>query len=346
MRIMKNGSKRILEMKSALQNYECPALSALDAHTKRQIMALRGGFDLRQKWLESVQIKGNSLKTYERALQAFELFCKDNGVQNLSGLTADFMRQYANFLQSKAASTRALYLQAARRFITFLHVNGFLPFNIAANLKIQGARQNSFKKDYLNAEAASALIQAQNGADLISLRNKAMLALMVTGGLRTCEIAAARLGDFDNLHGQQVLYVLGKGRVEKVDFVKIAPAVDSLIKEYLQARQRAGEILDDSSPLFATHGNKFATILRALSTRSISYIVKSAMRKNGIDSRRFTAHSLRHTAAVLSLKSGCSLTDTMQFMRHKNVATTQIYTHSIERENNNSELRIAAAVFA
>lgn len=333
-------------MKTDLQSYECLELKMLAGHTKSQIMAAGGGFNLRQKWLESIQVKDNSLKTYERALQAFELYCKGKGVNTLSALTVDFLRGYADFLKEKAAATRALYIQAVRRFITFLHVNGFLPFNVAGNLKTQGARQKSFKKDYLNAESAGALIQAQSGADLNSLRNKAMLALMVTGGLRTCEVSAAQIGDFDYSHGQRVLYVLGKGRVEKVDFVKIAPAVDALIKEYLQARQKAGEILDDSSPLFATHGNKFATILRALSTRSISYIVKTAMRKNGIDSRRFTAHSLRHTAAVLSLKSGCSLTDTMQFMRHKNVATTQIYTHSIEREKNDSELRIAAAVFA
>lgn len=333
-------------MKSALQNYECPALSGLDAHIKGQIMALHGGFDLRQQWLESVQIKDNSLKTYERALQAFELFCKENGVQSLSGLTVDFLHFYAKSLNTKSTATRALYLQAVRRFITFLHVNGFLPFNIAAGLKIQGGRQNSFKKDYLSAEAAGALIQAQSGGDLISLRNKAMLALMVTGGLRTCEVSNAKIVDFENLHGDKVLYILGKGREEKVDFVKIAPAVDLLIKEYLSARQKGGEVFNDQSPLFATHGNKFANILRSLSTRAISFIVKSAMRQNGIDSKRFTAHSLRHTAAVLSLKSGGSLYETMQFMRHKNVSTTQIYTHAVEREKNDSEMRIAAAVFA
>ena len=334
-------------MKNDLQAVECVELKGLDDFTKRQIMALHGGFDLRAQWFSTMRVKSNSLKTYERALAAFERYCAANAITRLDSLTPQMLYDFAdNFLSEKSTSTRALYLQAARRFIAFLHANGFLQFNIAANLKMQGSRQYTPKKDYLNAESAANLIAAQNGGDLNALRNKAIIALMITGGLRVCEIHNASLADFDNLHGERILYVLGKGRVEKSDYVKIAAPVEKIINDYLQARVKSGELLDDSSPLFATHGNKFKSVLRALSTRAISFIVKNAMRKNGINSRRFTAHSLRHTAAVLSLKGGATLADTMLFMRHKNISTTQIYSHSIELEKNDSARRIAAAVFA
>lgn len=82
-----------------------------------------------------------------------------------------------------------------------------------------------------------------------------------------------------------------------------------------------------------------------LSTQSIRAIVKDALKKIGINDSRHTAHSLRHTACTLALKSGEELTNVQQMMRHARLDTTLIYSHALEREQNNAELAIGRMIF-
>ena len=82
-----------------------------------------------------------------------------------------------------------------------------------------------------------------------------------------------------------------------------------------------------------------------LTTRSISGIVKKRLKAAGYTSNRLTAHSLRHTAGTLNLMNGGTLEETQQLLRHSNINTTMIYLHHLERENNQSEKRIADALF-
>ena len=82
-----------------------------------------------------------------------------------------------------------------------------------------------------------------------------------------------------------------------------------------------------------------------MTTRSISRAAKEYMVEIGLDDERHTAHSLRHTAATLNLLNGATLEETQQLLGHASITTTQIYAHALERANNNSEYRIAAAVF-
>jgi len=70
------------------------------------------------------------------------------------------------------------------------------------------------------------------------------------------------------------------------------------------------------------------------------------MRAAGFNSERLTAHSLRHTAGTLNLLHGGTIQETQQLLRHSNINTTMIYLHNLNRANNHSEARIAAAIFA
>ena len=82
-----------------------------------------------------------------------------------------------------------------------------------------------------------------------------------------------------------------------------------------------------------------------MTTRSISRIVKNALKAAGLESDRLTAHSLRHTAATLALKNGASLDEVQQLLGHKNINITMVYLHTLERVNNTSSDRITAAIF-
>ena len=82
-----------------------------------------------------------------------------------------------------------------------------------------------------------------------------------------------------------------------------------------------------------------------MTTRSVSRVVKARLVSSGMDSDRLTAHSLRHTAATLMLVNGASITETQQILGHKNINTTMIYSHALDRAKNNGELRAAGAIF-
>src|SRR5699024_3567128 len=126
---------------------------------------------------------------------------------------------------------------------------------------------------------------------------------------------------------------------DKAEYVKVAGIVERAIREYLGTRPNA----EADAPLFTSTSNNSAG--KALTTRSISGIVKQALRNANLDSDRLTAHSLRHTTATLNLLAGGSLEETQQTLRHQNIGTTMIYNHALERASNNSEERVAGAIF-
>ena len=130
-----------------------------------------------------------------------------------------------------------------------------------------------------------------------------------------------------------------KGHEEKAEFVKVAPATEQAIRDYLKCRK----VKNSKEPLFCSTSNNSAG--GRLSTRSISGIVKGHLIDAGYDSDRLTAHSTRHTAVTLALLNGQSLEAVQQFARHSNIATTQIYAHHLDKAQNKCSSVIADAIF-
>ena len=170
-------------------------------------------------------------------------------------------------------------------------------------------------------------------------RDYAIVSLMVTAGLRNTEVSNANIEDLRTVGDFTALFVLGKGKEEKADYVKIVEPVEDAIRNYL-AELGATE---PKQPLFISlsnnsHGSR-------VTTRSVSRICKNALIAAGYNSDRLKAHSLRHTAVTLSLLGGKSLQEVQQFARHSNIATTQIYAHNLDRVKNDCEAVIAKAIF-
>jgi integrase/recombinase XerC len=115
--------------------------------------------------------------------------------------------------------------------------------------------------------------------------------------------------------------------------------VEQALRAYLKGRQG----MKGTDPLFTSTSNNNRG--GRVSTRTVSGLVKSRLVSAGYDSERLTAHSLRHTAATLNLLNGGSLEETQQLLRHGNLNTTMIYVHSMNRQKNESETRIAHAIF-
>ena len=171
------------------------------------------------------------------------------------------------------------------------------------------------------------------------LRDYAIIALMVTGGLRTIEVVRANIEDMRTLGDSTVLYVQGKGRDEKTEYIKLSDPVEKAIRAYLKTRSN----VSPEDPLFTSISNNSNG--ERMTTRSISRIAKNNMKEAGYDSSRLTAHSLRHTAVTLSLLAGKDITEVQQFARHANISTTQIYNHALEKAKNSCSEAITNAIF-
>lgn len=284
-------------------------------------------------FIQFVDVKPQALRTYLNGIRCFMRYISKVGITEPTRETVIAFRESLQF--KLKPTTIQTYLAGVRRFYQWLTLHGYKGGNIAANVK--GVRlTRDFKKDYLTAEQARELLESIEKLSVAGKRDYAMLTLMITTGLRDCEIANACVEDMQVIAGQSALLIRSKGQDGKYAAVKLAPQVEKAIREYLLARS----IIDKKAPLFASISNH-SVKNRGMTTRSVSRIVKMRLRAIGLDSERLTAHSLRHTAATLNLLNGGTLEETQQLLRHASLTTTQIYNHALTWAGRKSEVRIA-----
>ena len=268
-------------------------------------------------FINFIDVTEKSVSTYKRALRQFV------GYLQFKGITAPQREDIIAFREELRANhkptTIQLYMVSIRLFFKWLEQKGLYK-NVADNIK--GAKiSKEHKKDCLTTKQVKSILSGIDRSTTKGKRDYAILTLMLTGGLRTIEVSRADIEDLRPLGDDTVLYIQGKGREEKTDYVTIKP----------------------KSPLFMSSSNN-STGCR-LSTRSISGIVKEHFKNAGYDSDRLTAHSLRHTTGTLNLKNGGTLEETQQLLRHSNINTTMTYLHHLQRADNKSEERVASAIF-
>lgn len=280
-----------------------------------------------------------TIETYTRALKQFRKWTQANQITNPTRANLMQYRSYL-FARNEAGEIKPAtiqnYMIAVKQFFNWLHIEKQYP-NITE--KVEGAKiDREHKKDPLTKNQVKEILNAIDRSSLHGKRDYAVLALMITGGLRTIEVSRANVEDLRTLGDHTVMYIQGKGRAEKATYIKVPPQVEKAIRSYLQARKKA----EPSDPLFTSISNNSAG--HRLTTRSISGTVKQRMIQAGYDSDRLTAHSLRHTAGTLNLLNGATLEETQQLLRHVDINTTLIYAHHLERINNKSEERIASLI--
>ena len=290
--------------------------------------------DLFTAWVNYIDASAKTIETYGKAIKQFLLFLQDRGV---TAPTREDIISYREYLkQSHKPTTTQNYIMAVKQFFKWTSTEGIYP-NIAEHIK--GAKiDTEHKKDYLTSSQVTRLLKDIDRESLQGKRDYAILSLMVTTGLRTISVCLADIKDIRPVGDEMALYYQGKGHEEKAEYVKLAAPVEMAINDYLKARGKA----DPEEPLFTSLSNNNPG---RLTTRSISRIAKQHFIDIGLNSERITAHSLRHTAATLNLLNGGTPEETQQLLGHKSINTTMIYAHALERAANNSEHRIADAIF-
>lgn len=290
--------------------------------------------ELYTRFIEFIDAKPRTIETYKKAIKQFFIYMQENGIS--SPCRQDIINYRDMLALERKPSTVQTYLTAVKLFFKWLEQEGIYK-NITVNVK--GVKiTKGHKKDYLTTNQSKNLLQTIDRTTVKGKRDYAMVLLMLTAGLRTIEVSRADIKDMQPKGDNMVLYIQGKGKDEKSDYVKIAPQVEKAIREYLQARK---PISKDEALFVSTSNNKSSR----LTTRSIRGAVKEHLTAAGYESDRLTAHSLRHTAGTLNILNGGTLDETQQLLRHSNINTTMIYLHNLERDKNNSENRIADAIF-
>lgn len=291
--------------------------------------------DLYTRFTAYIDASEKTVQTYTRAIRQYAKWASENGITQPT--REDILRYRDELKESHKPTTVQNYITALRLFFQWTEQEQLYP-NIANHIK--GAKlDRSHKKDYLTSRQVKKVMETAKEESLQGLRDYAILALLFTGGLRTVEISRATIEDIRTAGDNTVLYIQGKGREEKTEYVKIMPEVEDAIRAYLAARKPAST----SEPLFTSTSNNSKG--KGISTRTVSDIVKQALVRAGFNSDKLTAHSTRHTAVTLALLGGQSLQEVQQFARHANITTTQIYAHNLDRAKNQCEETIAKAIF-
>lgn len=275
-----------------------------------------------QRFVSSQDVTPSSRRTYLRSVRQFFRWVESKGYP-LASLTRVEVLQYREELLAKGMSSLSVggYLTSVRRFYAWAEGEKVYP-NIARDIK-GPKRKQQFRKQALTAAKAKEVLSYQDGQ---GLRDHAVLNLLLRTGLRTIEVVRANVEDLTYKSGTRVLLVHGKGRSEKDQFVIVTDTAYQPIADYLATRPgaKAGE------PLFTSASNNSKG--GRLTTRTVSKIAKQSLRSVGLDSREYTAHSLRHTAAVTIMRAGGSIEEAQHVLRHSSPATTQIYTATIKEE--------------
>jgi site-specific recombinase XerD len=280
---------------------------------------------LKTEFLEYLEIeKGRSVKTvenYDRYLTRYLAFSK---ITSPSKLTEQSVREFRIHLNRQAGTsgtmkhkTQNYYMISLRAFLKFLRKRGIESLNPE---RIELAKVGARDLDLISFEELSRLINGPQGETLVALRDKAILELFFSTGLRVSELCSLNR-DLDLSRDE--FSIRGKG--EKVRVVFLSPAAKAAIKKYEEKRG------DVDEALFIQMGktSKHAKDLR-LTPRSIERLVKKYAIKAGI-TRKVTPHVLRHSFATDLLENGADLRSVQALLGHANIATTQVYTHITDK---------------
>lgn len=290
---------------------------------------------LYRQFVNYIDAAPETVRAYTGNIRQFIRYIEKNGIKQP---TRETVINYRDELRTRCkATTVQNYIEAVKLFFSWTEQAGLYP-NIANHVK--GAKvSHEHKKDFLTSDQIAEVLENIDRSTPQGLRDYALIALVITGGLRVIEAHRANIEDLGKAGNAAALYIQGKGREDKADFVKIPIAVESALSAYLKSRDRP----DRQQPLFVSLSRNSKG--QRLSKRSISGIIKKRLVNAGYDSERLTAHSLRHSAVTISLLEGNSLQEAQQFARHKNITTTQIYAHNLDRAKSNCENSIANTIF-
>ncbi len=283
--------------------------------------------ECKQQFLEYLEIeRGRSVKTVENYDRYLTRFFTYGDITKPSEITEELVRTFRLWLNRQPGTktgaqhapmkrrTQNYYLIALRAFLKYLRKRGI---ESLAPEKIELAKVSDRSLDLISGAELARLLDAPNTKTITGLRDRAILELLFSTGLRVSELCSLSIDDVDLSRDE--FSVRGKG--EKIRVVFLSDDAKSAIREYLTKRE------DMHDALFIQHGPRAqsADDVR-LSPRAVQRILKQCAIEAGI-TRKVTPHVLRHSFATNLLQNGADLRSVQALLGHAHIATTQVYTH-------------------
>lgn len=287
----------------------------------------------KRRFLEHTEIeKGRSLKTIENYDRYLTRFLEHTKVAEPEAITRDMVREYRLWLNRQSIPSRRsgivndtlkkktqnYYLIALRAFLKYMRREGV---ETLAPDTIDLAKVGDRDLDLISSIELGRLLSAPNGTNLQSLRDRAILELLFSTGLRVSELVSLPR-DLDITRDEFAI----RGKGDKVRVVFLSDTARAALKAYLGKRTD----VDDALFIHIGRGGEKALTKKEgslrITARSVERLVKHHAIKAGI-TKKVTPHVVRHSFATDLLENGADLRSVQALLGHASIATTQIYTH-------------------
>lgn len=277
--------------------------------------------------------RGRSRKTVENYSHYLKRFLDWAKIEKPAQIDADKVRDYRLFLnrvedqfgRSLKKITQNYHIIALRNFLRYLSKRDIKSLSAE---KIELAKQSARQVDFLEGDELERLLAAPEGVGPRALRDKALLELLFSTGLRVSELCKLNRNSINLEKGE--FSVRGKG--EKIRVVFLSQRAKEAVKQYCETRK------DIDPALFVRYPkSKKPELAQAklknlrLTPRSVERIVKHYSIKAGI-SKKVTPHILRHSFATDLLTGGADIRSVQTLLGHSSITTTQIYTHITDKQ--------------
>lgn len=253
----------------------------------------------------------HTLKSYRADIEQFIEFLKKKKVFSFEKVDYHIFLEFLSFLKNKNYSETTISRKVAsiKSFFKFLTGRNFITSNPA--ILISSPKTPEKLPEFLSIEEIEKILNIPAGKNWISLRDKAILELLYSTGIRVGELVSLEIGDVNFI--EEVIKVRGKGKKERIVPVG-KPALNALI-DYIEKRPNKKE-----KKVFL---NKYG---KPLTERSVERIIEKYRKLSGID-KKITPHTFRHSFATHMLDRGADLRIVQELLGHERITTTQIYTH-------------------
>lgn len=312
----------------------------MNALMNRNEVTTTGNGELQQ---HIVELAGSLSKSTKRAyLNDIKQFF---GINDFSELTIDMVRNVNVATSNKyfedmlklgyAEATINRKMQALSKFYKFLcrrevGIMDYNPFSSDEGSVRLKVKRYSNTRALTDDEVKNIIKVISEDRSILGLRNKIMILLLATTGMRRQELAKLKIGNIGINMGQFVIEYTAKGG--KPMYIVIAKTVKQYIDQYIQLRGLS--YMDKDQPLLISHSSN-ADPTKHISPETIYQTVKKVAFKAGLEADSISPHCFRHTYITKSLEMGCSIEDVQDRVGHADISTTRRYDHTRRIINNN-----------
>jgi len=256
----------------------------------------------------------NTVQSYYYDLKQFADYCRQQGIPDFDCVTTENIIAFIRSHDDMERRSLARKTVTIRMFYKFLNDEGMLQNNPVRLLESQ--KISSTLPDVLSKEEMNKLISSVPTEELQDMRDKVILELMYSCGLRASEVITLKVRDIDL--EDELVRIFGKGSKERI--VPVSTTAKTLLIDYLslyRSKFLKSAMYDE---VFLTFQGK------PMSRITLWKIIKKRANESGLK-KEIHPHTLRHSFATHLIEGGADLRSVQEMLGHANISTTQIYTH-------------------